>query len=283
MFYALRRATRWLSFLCFLGLVHSLVGAAEASNQSIKFFVIIPSYNNSKWCEANLESVFSQTYQNWVIYYIDDLSTDDTVATVERYIDTRGMRDKCRVIHNSTRVGAMENLYNGIHAADPECVIATLDGDDRLANPDVLQHIAEVYADPEVWLTYGSFQAEPGGWRGGCRPIPRDVLVDVGIRYYPFWITSHLRTFYAALFHKIKKEDLMKDGKFVEIAYDVAIMLPMVEMASPNHTRYIHEINYLYNLTNPISDSNRRDYQVAVERYIRSLPRYKPLPFLFAE
>jgi hypothetical protein len=177
----------------------------------------------------------------------------------------------------------MENLYNAILTADPGSVVVTLDGDDRLANADVLQHLAEVYSNPQVWLTYGSFQGEPGGWRGSCRPIPEDVLIDASIRYYPGWITSHVRTFYAALFHKIKKEDLMKDGKFFEITYDVAIMLPMLEMSSPNHIRYIDEINYLYNYTNPISDSNRRDYQVAIEHYIRGLPRYKPLPHLFGE
>ena len=244
-------------------------------------FVVIPSYNNCNWCEDNLESVFFQTYQNWTIYYVDDCSTDGTGDKVERYIAKRGMGSKCRVIRNKSRVGAMENLYHAIHTADQRSVVVTLDGDDQLADRYVFQTVVEAYADPEVWLTYGSYIYEPGGINGICAPIPEEILAHAAIRKYS-WVTSHLRTFYAALFHKIKKEDLMVNGKFFEITYDVAILLPMIEMASPNHIRYIDRITYLYNYLNPISDSRRLGFQRATDKYIRTLPPYQPLKNLFA-
>jgi hypothetical protein len=56
----------------------------------------------------------------------------------------------------------------------------------------------------------------------------------------------------------------------------------MLEMAAPNHIRYIDSINYLYNYTNPISDTNRRELQLATDQYIRSLPRYTSLAWLFS-
>lgn len=255
--------------------------ADQEADRSPEFFVVIPSYNNSKWCEKNLESVFCQTYQNWVIYYVDDCSTDGTGELVDRYIQARGMENKCSVIHNKERRGALANLYNAIHTAAPHTIIVTLDGDDWLSDDGALQALADVYKDKEVWLTYGSFQYEPGGTRGVCEPLPEKVLQNVSIRRYGKWVTSQLRTFYAELFHKIKKEDLMVNEKFFEIAYDVAIMLPMIEMASPNHTRYIDRIMYIYNYTNPLSDSNRRDFQLATDVYIRSLKPYAPLGALF--
>ena len=260
-----------------------LLLSEEFSPQSVKFFIVIPSYNNSKWCEKNLESVFFQTYQNWTVYYVNDCSQDATGFLVEQYVDKRGMRNKCHIVHNSTRVGAMENLYRSIHKADLRNVVVTLDGDDRLANNLVLEELARVYADPEVWLTYGSYQYEPGGWRGVCAPLPEDVLANASFRSYAPWITSQLRSFYARLFYLIKKEDLMEDGKFFEISSDVAMFYPMLEMASPNHIRYIDSINYLYNYTNPISDTNRRELQLATDQYIRSLPRYRGLPYLFTD
>lgn len=255
--------------------------ADQGADRSPEFFVVIPSYNNSKWCEKNLESVFCQTYHNWVIYYVDDCSTDGTGELVDRYIQARGMENKCSVIHNKERRGALANLYNAIHTAAPHTIIVTLDGDDWLSDDGALQALADVYKDKEVWLTYGSFQYEPGGTRGVCEPLPEKVLQNVSIRRYGKWVTSQLRTFYAELFHKIKKEDLMVNEKFFEIAYDVAIMLPMIEMASPNHTRYIDRIMYIYNYTNPLSDSNRRDFQLATDVYIRSLKPYAPLGALF--
>ena len=265
---------RWV-ILCVL-----YTGCLLASSPHL--FVVIPSYNNCKWCEDNLESVFIQTYQNWTIYYIDDCSTDGTGEIVDRYIAKRGMGSKCQVVHNKTRLGAMENLYHSIHTADPHSIVVTLDGDDQLADREVFQTVVEAYADPEVWITYGSFSWEPDGVRGGCVPLPEEVLVHASIRKFTAWVTSHLRTFYAALFQKIKKEDLMVNGKFFEITYDVAMYLPMIEMASPNHVRYLDRILYLYNYTNPISDSRRRDFQLATDRYIRTLPPYQPIKELFA-
>ncbi len=175
----------------------------------------------------------------------------------------------------------MANLYHAIHQVAPDRIIVSLDGDDWLSDDGVLQTLADAYADPNVWLTYGSFQCDPGGQRGVGAPLPEDVLKKVLVRRYPSWVTSHLRTFYAALFHKIKKEDCMVDGKFFDIAYDVAIMLPMLEMASPHHIRYIDRIMYIYNWTNPLSDSNRRLVQMATDAYIRSLKPYEPLDQLF--
>ena len=243
-------------------------------------FVVIPSYNNCNWCEDNLESVFFQTYEDWNIYYVDDCSTDGTGEKVDQYIARRGMESKCQVIHNKTRLGAMENQYRSIHVADPHSVVVILDGDDQLADRYVFQTVVETYADPDVWLTHGSFSWEPGGSHGGS-PVPEEILAHAAIRKFPAWVTSHLRTFYAALFHKIKKEDLMVNGKFFEIACDVAAFLPMIEMASPNHVRYIDRILYLYNYTNPISDSRRLQFQLATDGYIRTLPPYQPLKELF--
>jgi hypothetical protein len=73
----------------------------------------------------------------------------------------------------------------------------------------------------------------------------------------------------------------MVKRKFFEIAYDVAIMLPMVEMASPSHIRYIDRILYLYNYTNPLSDTRRRSFQIRTEMYIRALKPYRPIDNLF--
>jgi glycosyltransferase involved in cell wall biosynthesis len=256
--------------------------AGDVSDQPKHLFVVIPSYNNCQLCEDNLESVFCQTYQNWTIYYVDDLSTDGTGGIVDRYVDKRGMREKCRIVHNTTRVGALENLYNAIHKADPHSIVINLDGDDKLADMDVFQTVVDAYADPNIWLTYGSYSDEPAGVRGVCELVPDEVLTHASIRSYRKWVTSHLRTFYAALFHKIEKEDLTFQGKFYDIAADVAIVLPMFEMASPNHIRYIDRILYFYNYANPISDSCRRSSQIATDGYIRTLPAYRPLARLFA-
>ena len=122
---------------------------------------------------------------------------------------------------------------------------------------------------------------EPGGERGVGKKLPEKVLQKASVRSYPFWETSHLRTFYAALFQKVKKEDFMIRGQFLQIASDVALFLPMLEMASHGHIRFIERLMYVYNTQNPLSDSYRRNLQVITDLYLRSLKPYKPVDNLF--
>jgi glycosyltransferase involved in cell wall biosynthesis len=252
----------------------------STSDHGVDFYIVIASYNNEKWYQKNLSSVFQQEYPHWRLCYINDCSTDTTGKSVEEYIDLYGMRSKCRVIHNSSNRGAMANLYTAIHMAKPTEIVVIVDGDDALANPRVLKYLAHVYQNKNIWMTYGSYKCDPSGQQGLCEPFPRKVLQKGTFRKYK-WIASHLKTFYAKLFHLIKKEDLMRDGKFLPITYDQAITYPLLEMAGNAHIRYIRRTLYLYNDTNPISDSRRAEFQYRTALYIRSLPPYAPVKRLF--
>jgi len=48
-----------------------------------KFKIVIPSYNNEKWVETNIESILEQEYDNFEVFYIDDCSTDNTLQKVK--------------------------------------------------------------------------------------------------------------------------------------------------------------------------------------------------------
>lgn len=253
------------------------------------FVIIIMSYNNASYVEKNLLSVLSQDYDNYHILYIDDASTDGTKERVKQIIEKHDPRGRIRLIENRENRGAMHNLYHAVHACKNGEIVVTVDGDDFLAHPYVLQNLNAYYANPNVWLTYGNYEGytfhsveagltpeENTHFKGLCRPLNLKALKKGGIRAHPF-VTSALRTFYAGLFKRIKRQDFLHEGKFFSIAYDVACMLPMIELAE-GHEYFIEEVLYLYNLENPISDFIRdRQEQVKIERLIRSLPSYSPL------
>ncbi len=48
----------------------------------------------------------------------------------------------------------------------------------------------------------------------------------------------------------------MKEGIYLPMAGDVALIIPLLEMAG-EHVRYIDEVLYLYNRINPISDHKK--------------------------
>lgn len=245
------------------------------------FVIVSPSYNNAKWCVRSLNSVRRQNYPHWSLVYVNDASTDDTRVRVERFIEKYQLKDKIQLINNEQRSGAMANFYNVISSLDPKVVVVTLDGDDRLAHGGVLELLAQVYADPNVWMTYGNYRTEPGHVPSLCAPFPDEVLRKRSFRKHP-WVSSHLRTYRAKLFQKVKRADFMWHGFFVPSACDVAIMMPLLELASLGHIRYIPEVLYLYNVGNPIRDVtvNGR-LQINITKYIRSRKPYKPLKTLY--
>ncbi|MCE5293166.1 MAG: glycosyltransferase [Chlamydiales bacterium] len=267
----------WLILLlmaCFSTLSAKMPGQTD-------FVVVIPSYNNEKYCIANLQSLVNQNYPYWTAIYINDCSTDKTGAMVDDFVKTHNLGHKIKVVHNKKNVGAMANFYKWINKINPQHVVVHLDGDDRLAHPQVLEKLAYTYADKNVWMTYGSYRPEPDDFVRVCAPFPEWVLKKNAFRKYA-WVSSHLRSYYAKLFHNIKKKHFLYKGKFAPMACDLAIMFPVLEQSSKNHIRYISEELYIYNYNTPINDV-KKDLSLIldVDKRIRKMSRYKPLKTLF--
>jgi len=72
--------------------------------------LVIASYNNKNWYKKNLDSVFTQQYENYRIIYIDDNSPDKTGKLVEEYILKKGQTSRTTLICNKNRQGALANL-----------------------------------------------------------------------------------------------------------------------------------------------------------------------------
>ncbi|MFA6535598.1 MAG: glycosyltransferase family 2 protein, partial [Candidatus Babeliales bacterium] len=258
------------------------------SIQEKKFVVIIASFNNKNWYKVNLDSILSQKYENYKVIYIDDNSTDGTGGLVKEYISAhKDKLNKILFIQNTVRCGATANIYKAIHSCDNDSIIVILDGDDWVKNDHVLALLNKVYSDPNIWLTYGQFERYPYCTVGYCSEIPEEVIKANSFRSYK-WVSSHLRTFYAWLYKRIKLEDLMFDGEFVPVCSDLVTMFPMLEMAG-RHFKFISDVLYVYNCINPNSyknmysiakhDSNKfNNMHAIIEPYIRKqLASYAPL------
>lgn len=251
----------------------------KGSNGQPELVVLVPSYNNEGYCYPNLNSIAQQNVPFRVIY-INDCSTDKTGQFVDFYTHINKFESQCTVIHNEKRVGALANLYKIIHTLPDHAIVVLVDGDDFLAHDKVLERVLQEYANKNIWMTYGQMAYYPEG-RTLCEPCPQHVLDENSFRSYR-WVTSHLRTFYAGLFKRIKKEDLLYEGDFFQAAWDFAIMLPMLEMASRGHIAFIPDVLYLYNHHNPISVHNERlEFQTRMGSFIRHKPKYTPIELLY--
>lgn len=252
----------------------------EASFAEDKNFVIITaSYNNKEWYKKNLDSVVYQTYKNWRMIYVNDNSTDGTGQLVSDYIKKNRLNDRIIFVNSKKRRGHLFNQYYAIHSCEKNEIIVILDGDDWLAHNGVLTYLNEVYQDPNIWLTYGQFLYFQKNKKGFCRKIPIEIVKNNSIRPFCLWYFSHLRSFYAGLFHMINIEDLLYEGNFFPMAADIATMFPMLEMCGKRF-KFIEDILYIYNDTNQLSfHLIDREKQKEMRDIICMKQRYEPLNY----
>ena len=204
-----------------------------------EFVILITSYKNERWAADNLKSACHQySTLPYEVVCINDCSPDRTGEIIDTYVKEHNIASKVKIIHNKTRFGALANIYAAVHSIPDHKIIVSLDGDDTLHDNNVLLRLEKEYKDPDVWLTYGSFTPTWEYLRGG---LPEKIVRTKKIRRFKF-VTHHLRTFKAGLFKKIRKEDLLYQGAFFPMAWDLAIMFPMLENGEPYNTKWQNQI-----------------------------------------
>lgn len=247
-----------------------------------KMKIVVPVYNAEAWIKDCIESIANQQHKNFDCIIINDASKDKTGEV----IDSLQLDSRFQKLHNSSNKGALFNIVDGFKRLEtikePESVLMAIDGDDSLASPTSLTVINRVYTKvPNCLLTYGSYVDSPGGAKGICEAFPQEVINSRSYRAYPKFVTSHLRTFKSKLWHMLTEQDLIdpRVGKHYSVAWDLAFMMPMLEMAGKNF-QFIDQTLYLYNRSNPISDGYiRQKEQWETDQYIRKLPRKEVVEF----
>lgn len=233
--------------------------------------ILTTTYNCENYIEKCLKSIMSQTHDKFICYITDDLSTDNTVNVVKQLIshDPRFIlienEEKMYQCGNYDQVIRFKNIND-----DEVCV--EVDGDDWLYDETILRYIDEVYSSQDVWLTCGTFQFQDG------KPSGQKPPTSFNLRNTHFNL-SHLRTWKSFLWKKIQIEDLKdSEGRYLDVASDVAFMLPMYEMSYNGHFRFVDKPCYVYNDINPLNDykvNNSRMWEV--DNFIKSKPPYNPL------
>ncbi len=257
-----------------------LIACPLALSSFTEFEMVIPTYNNEQWCIKNLEALVQQTYPHWHATIIVDCATDRTAELLTEYIINNNLQDQVTLIINTERCGALANIYYAAKACPPHKVICLYDGDDFLADDEVLAYYADLYDTHDIWVTYGQFQLWPSGVHGWCSPYSQYVIKNNLFRQVQD-IPSHFRTFYAWLFHKIDKGDLLYHGDFYKMTWDMAIMFPLMEMAAERHY-FVSRITYLYNESNPLNDHKvDKKLQQKLGKIIRSKPYYQRLDYKY--
>ncbi len=88
--------------------------------------IIMPNYNYASYVGEAIESVIAQTYKNWELIIVDDGSTDDSVAIIDRY----KAKEPQRIIPIYKQNGGQASAFNvGFSKCRGE-IVCFLDSDD---------------------------------------------------------------------------------------------------------------------------------------------------------
>lgn len=218
-----------------------------------EFVFIVYADNTEDFVEKNLNSIFEQDYDRYRVIYIDDGSKDSTRDSAVDLIRKMKQSERVTVIHNGEKKGALYNIYYAVQSSRNEEIVLLMQGDDWLPHKHILSELNRYYNDPFVWLTYGQYVRYPEYTMGSCLEDPSKSLQKGKIRkktklffQKEDWIYSHLQTFYAGLFKKIQLKDLLYKGEFYPQSFELAMMIPMLEM-SCEHAVFIPKVLYVSN------------------------------------
>ena len=132
--------------------------------------VISPAHQAERYVGATIESVLSQSYQEWEYVLVDDCSTDGTAGIIERY--ARADR-RIRMLRNPANLGPAGTRNRGVREATGR-YLAFLDSDD-LWEPAKLTEQMRFMTASSLPLTYTAYTRidERGEPIGVVDPPPR--------------------------------------------------------------------------------------------------------------
>ena len=94
---------------------------------------ILPVYNGANYIAETINSILSQSYQNWILLILDNCSTDDTQAICSNFLNDA----RISYIKNEYNIGLIGNLSKGINMTQTIywCYVCH---DDKFTNPSAI-------------------------------------------------------------------------------------------------------------------------------------------------
>ena len=115
--------------------------------------VIMPAYNSAVFISESIQSVLTQSYQNWELLVIDDASVDSTKEIIQQFAekDTR-----IHFLENPSNKGTHHTRNKGIKAAQGD-FIAFLDADDQW-KPEKLKKQLDLLLHENIPACFSSYE-----------------------------------------------------------------------------------------------------------------------------
>lgn len=224
--------------------------------------VVIPLYNKERNIATTLRTVFNQTFQDFEIVIVNDGSTDDSVAEVEKTKDSR-----IRLFHqNNAGVSVARN--RGIDEAKGE-FIAFLDADDEW-KPDYLatqMALAKQYRQCDVFACNYEFRDTEGQVKPTIlRKIP--FVEETGILSNYFEVASCSHPPICSISIMVRKSAIQSIGGFPVGIKSGEDLLTWARLACKYQIAYSKKVLAVFQETKAEGDTSKIKQRAGKEDYI---------------
>lgn len=157
-----------------------------------KIAIIIPNFNYEHTIDKCLSSIATQTYKNYEVIFVDDMSTDNSINVAYKYVEKLSNIKIIELKQKRLNGGARNEAY--LHLSDDVDYIYYVDSDDWLYNEFCLEKINNKLQTNVDVLFVGMVDYKKGktrlcfipeykdkyeaiqGWSGSCGKVIRKSL-----------------------------------------------------------------------------------------------------------
>lgn len=112
--------------------------------------------NRTRYLEAAIRSVLTQTFGDLLLIVVDDGSTDDTAAVAERVVASSAGKARAMVVRRAHegRFAALRHAHELAAKIAPDALLGWVDSDDLLVDTAVAETVAYLDAQPACGMVY---------------------------------------------------------------------------------------------------------------------------------
>ncbi len=237
---------------------------------SNRFVFVAPMYNASQYLGQMLHSICGQSYDNWKLILIDDVSSKEEQIQSNKIIFGfqellgRMNKDQSKIqIHwngddpKRGKQWEVSNVLFGISQCENSDIVCRIDADDWLTDLDTLMMLNSAYEQTNadaIWTAHR--------WAYSDKNISGPLPEGADPYKHP-WVSSHLKTFRKCLLNDVNDMNFRgEDGEYIRRAGDQAIYLPVLHNAKISG--YIPRVTYHYTIKDEPAT-----YQTADARFQR--------------
>lgn len=133
-----------LSNSAYMNLLYGNLSISHNKTDNKKISLIIATYNRFEQLSELLNSIFSQTYQNFEIIVIDDLSDDETNEVYGNYHDKR-----LKYFRNYENLGMGLNRQKAYNLSNGDYIIFC-DDDDYFIDNNYFSDLVDIFKDDDI-------------------------------------------------------------------------------------------------------------------------------------